>query len=173
MDFFKFKRTKHIFDAGGNGVTRDDLVMTKKEADSFLKNSTFVIEEKVDGANIGLSTDENFTIRAQNRSHFVNSSTHKQFSTLDTWIGEHSEDLYKILSPLGKFILFGEWLFAKHSIHYTKLPSLFLAFDIFDVEKKEYLDVGSRNAILNKTRIQTVPTIAQESNLTRNRVSIE
>jgi len=171
MDFFKFKRTKHIFDAGGNGVTRDDLVMTKKEAENLLKSSTFVIEEKVDGANIGLSMDENFTIRAQNRSHYVNSSTHKQFSTLDAWINEHSEDLYKILSPPGKFILFGEWLFAKHSIHYTRLPSLFLAFDIFDVQRKEYLDVGSRDDILNKTSIQTVPKIAEhENNLTRNRV---
>lgn len=26
-DFYKFPRTHHIYDAGGSGVTRDDLVL--------------------------------------------------------------------------------------------------------------------------------------------------
>ena len=26
----------------------------------------------------------------------------------------------------------GEWLYAKHSIHYTRLPDYFLAFDLYD-----------------------------------------
>ena len=29
-------------------------------------------------------------------------------------------------------MLFGEWLFAKHSKHYTSLPAYFIAFDIYD-----------------------------------------
>ena len=28
--FFKFPRTRHIFDAGGAAVSRDDLIMTEK-----------------------------------------------------------------------------------------------------------------------------------------------
>ena len=170
MDFYKFKRTKHIFDAGGSGVSRDDLVMTKKESENFLKSS-FVVEEKVDGANIGLSIDENFVIKVQNRSHFVNSTSHRQFSTLDAWIEKHSEDLFKILNPPGKYILFGEWLFAKHSIHYSRLPSLFLAFDIFDKEKKQCLSVLERNLILEKSSIPVINQICQEENVTKNRVS--
>ena len=173
MDFHKFKRTKHIFDAGGSGVSRDDLVMTNKESENYLKNSMFVIEEKVDGANIGLSIDENLMIKAQNRSHFVNSTSHKQFSTLDAWIENHSEDLFKILNPPGKYILFGEWLFAKHSIHYSHLPDLFLAFDIFNKEKKEYLSVVERNSILDKTSISVINQICQEENITKKRVSLQ
>ena len=171
MEFFKFKRTKHIYDAGGNGVTRDDLIMTKKEADSFLKGNEFVIEEKVDGANIGISIDNNYKIKVQNRSKFVNSTTHKQFSTLDAWLEKNSEDLYEILSPPGKFILFGEWLLAKHSVHYTRLPSYFLAFDIFDIENKKFLSVAERNDKLKDTSISRVHTICQEDNVSKKRVS--
>ena len=172
MDFHKFKRTKHILDAGGSGVSRDDLVMTNKESENFLKNSMFVIEEKVDGANIGLSIDENLVIKAQNRSHFVKSTSHKQFSTLDAWIENHSEDLFKILNPPGEYILFGEWLFAKHSIHYSRLPNLFLAFDIFDKEKNEYLSVVERNSILEKSSIPVINQICQEENVTKKRVRL-
>ena len=172
MEFFKFNRTRHIFDAGGNGVTRDDLVMSKGESEMFLKKSLFVIEEKVDGANIGFSIDKNFVVRAQNRSHYVNSASHKQFSTLDAWIEKHSQDLLKILNPPGKYILFGEWLFAKHSVYYTGLPGHFLAFDIFDTERNCYLNVFERNSIVNKgSSIPIVRSICQEEDITKERVS--
>ena len=39
--------------------------------------------------------------------------------------------LCQILEP-ERHVLFGEWLFAKHSKHYTSLPAYFIAFDIYD-----------------------------------------
>lgn len=160
MEFCKFLRTKHIFDAGGSGVSRDDLLMNKKEAEKFLQDGNIVIEEKIDGANIGISIDKDYAIKVQNRSHFVNSSSHKQFSTIESWIEQHSSDLFQILDPPGRYILFGEWLFAKHSIYYTRLPDYFLGFDIFDVDNKEYLSLEERNKKLNSTSIKKVETIA-------------
>ena len=38
--------------------------------------------------------------------------------------------LFEILSE--KFILFGEWCYAQHSIFYDRLPDWFLGFDIYD-----------------------------------------
>jgi hypothetical protein len=38
-----------------------------------------------------------------------------------------------------RFILFGEWVYAKHSIHYSKLPAYFIAFDIFDLQNQSFL----------------------------------
>lgn len=29
-------------------------------------------------------------------------------------------------------VLFGEWLWARHSVAYTKLPAYFVAFDIYN-----------------------------------------
>lgn len=171
-DFCKFSRTRHIFDVGGNGVTRDDLVFSSKEAENFIKEGTAVIiEEKIDGANIGISIAEDYQIKVQNRSHYVDSFTHKQFSTLNSWIEQHSEDLFSVLTP-GRHILFGEWLFAKHSIHYTNLPDYFIAFDIFDKKEKRFFSLTERNQSLKNTGIKYVHQICKETNITKKRVSL-
>lgn len=156
----KFPRTRHLFDAGGNAVTRDDLLMTKKEAKEFLRHKIIAVEEKIDGANIGISVDDNYTIRAQNRSHFVSSNSHKQFSTLDNWISKNSAALLRILNN-GQFILYGEWMYAKHSIFYTMLPSYFIAFDIYDTINESFISRRARDGMLHGTGINTVPLIVE------------
>ena len=169
LDLIKFPRTRHIFDAGGGGVSRDDLVMTSREAADFLKGKVLTVEEKVDGANLGISISKNFTIRVQNRSHFVTSSSHRQFSTLDSWLSEHSVSLFEVLKP-EKTILFGEWLYAKHSIHYTRLPSYFVAFDIYDTEESKFYTRREREKKLEGTGIPSVPLITERVFKTKEEV---
>ena len=84
------------------------------------------------GANLGISLAADWTFRCQNRSHYVNHATHAQFKALDTWLATHRDDLFAVLQEPGRFILFGEWMYARHSIHYTALPSYYIAFDIYD-----------------------------------------
>ena len=82
VDFFKFPRTHHIADAGGSGVTRDDLVMSSGDAEQFLAkgSATVSVEEKVDGANLGFSVDPTTQqLMMQNRGHFVNEETAAQW----------------------------------------------------------------------------------------------
>lgn len=66
----------------------------------------------------------------QNRSHYVNSSTSTQFRALDAWLAQHAAALHRLLGAPGLFVLFGEWLYARHSLAYTHLPDYFLAFDL-------------------------------------------
>ena len=35
-----------------------------------------------------------------------------------------------------RYILFGEWLFARHTIHYRELPHYFFEFDIYVLTKR-------------------------------------
>ena len=161
LDLVKFPRTRHLLDAGGNGVSREDLLMTVKEAIAFLKGKVVSVEEKVDGANLGFSVNKNNEIRAQNRSHFVISNSHQQFSTLGAWISRHSESLLRVLDD-GKFILYGEWAYAKHSIFYTRLPSYFVAFDIYDTENGQFVSRKTRDKMLNGTGIAKVPLIMEK-----------
>ena len=194
MDLFKFPRTKHLFNAGGSGVSRDDLLMDAGEEGTFYSagkgtkskgrssrakskdSPTLVaVEEKVDGANIGISLDsESLKIRVQNRSHIIDSSTHRQFSTLDSWLEEHSEGLYNILNsePVGQYVLFGEWLYAKHSIAYTRLPDYFLAFDLYDTKEGKFFSWRERNRRLEGTGICTVKLLAEEAITGREDVRI-
>ena len=196
MDLFKFPRTKHLFDIGGSGVSRDDLLMDSGEEAYFYgeggaargyagkgrtaKNkgspTLVAIEEKVDGANIGISIEpESLRIRVQNRAHFVDSKTHRQFSTLDSWVEEHANELYRILNSdelVGHYVLFGEWLYAMHSIAYTRLPNYFLAFDLYDTKKCQFFSWRERNRRLEGTGISTVRLIAEEAITGRKDVSI-
>ena len=147
----KFPRTEHIYNIGG--ATVDDRIVSKEKLEYFLENDV-QITEKVDGAQLGFSMDENFKIIAQNRSHYVNSASHSQFKLLDKWIFDHTEGLYQILNK--DTILFGEWLYAKHSISYNNLPDYFMAFDLYDKNNKVFYNRKILEEKLNGTNIHGV-----------------
>ena len=155
-EFVKFPRTAHLFSAGGN-IPRDDLLFSDKTRNLFF-TSHVTVEEKIDGSNLGFSLDPStLKILAQNRSHHVTSQSHSQFKLLDQWIQDHPK-LYDVLQP--HYILYGEWMYAQHSVFYDKLPGYFIAFDIFDKQAKQFLSVAERNKRLQGTGIPIVHTVA-------------
>ena len=153
----KFPRTHHLFNTGGSAVTRDDLVLEGEDRNCFFGRS-LIIQEKIDGANLGFTLTSDYEIRAQNRSHFVSSSTSEQFKSLDTWISSHSIEICSILEP-NKHVLYGEWCYAEHSIPYLALPDYFIAFDIFDRIEGRFLSVQRVEKILSETSIFMVPLV--------------
>lgn len=165
----KFPRTRHLFNIGS--ASRDDLILSSSDAQAFLQandsSTTIVVEEKVDGANLGISLDSSGAFKVQNRSHYVNSKSHAQFKKLDKWLDDHYEGLSTVLdsakSQPGRWILYGEWLFAKHSIHYTTLPDLFLAFDLFDTETGTFLSREALSERLDGTNIHQVRRLELEN----------
>ncbi len=167
----KFPRTHHIFDASRevkakiSAVTRDDLLLSDREIKEFLYCDV-TLEEKVDGANMGISITKDYKIVFQNRSHYVCSESDFQFKGLKIWEENHLGDLWHILKP-DRHILYGEWCYAKHSIHYTELPGYFLAFDIFDKYKNRFYSREKFQNVMGKTNIPMVPIIAVE-NLTKD-----
>ena len=58
-----------------------------------------------------------------------------------------------------RFILFGEWLYARHSVHYRRLPHYFFEFDIYDKREGAFLDLATRLGMLEGTGILTVPVV--------------
>ena len=55
-EFFKFPHTPHLIWLG-EGHPRGDKVLSPDEADRLLREPV-ILEEKVDGANVGISIDE-------------------------------------------------------------------------------------------------------------------
>jgi ATP-dependent RNA circularization protein (DNA/RNA ligase family) len=157
MEFHKFPRTPHLLSLPGYDV-RDDKVMNKADVEAFLSGKVLV-EEKVDGANVGISFDERGEIRFQNRGNFVTTDAHPQFDKLRDWGYRRFEALFATLS--NRYILFGEWCRLQHSIRYTKLPDWFLGFDVFDVAAQRFLSVEARNAMLQACHVETVPLLFQ------------
>ena len=156
---FKFPRTHHVLDAGGTGVSRDDLLLGGADVARFVDGRSEVIaEEKVDGANLGFSLTADYVVECQNRSHYICSATSPQFKGLDAWLDEHSWALCQLLAPRDE-VLFGEWCLARHSVPYTRLPGYFIAFDIFSKRSGKFCSVDERNRRLEGLDLPIVPTI--------------
>jgi hypothetical protein len=158
MDFLRFPRTPHLVWLGA-GKPRDDKLLSPDDADELLSHPV-IVEEKVDGANIGISLSDGENLMVQNRGAFLSwDSLHPQFKTLPRWIEAHRHDLTDSLGS--DLILFGEWCYAKHSIHYTRLPDWFLAFDVYDRAASRFWSVERRDAFAQGIGLAIVPQLAR------------
>ena len=106
-----------------------------------------------------LSFDSEGNIRAQNRGAYLYPPRSGQWKKLDDWLEPRLDMLFEILSE--KFILFGEWCYAQHSIFYDRLPDWFLGFDIYDKRFGRFLSSERRDALLRKMGITPVPFVAR------------
>jgi len=162
MGFFKFPTTPHVLDlTNGKALTESDRLLSEKEAQEFFDGKTMIIvEEKIDGANLGISLTANYEPLYQNRSHYVSSGYATQWKALDSWWEEHGWAVCQLLEPEVE-VLFGEWLWARHSVSYTKLPAYFVAFDIYNKRQGRFLSVRERNRRLEGLDLPVVPQLAE------------
>lgn len=156
----KFPRTPHLIWLGP-GVPRDDKVLSESERAAFLTGPV-VVEEKVDGANLGIYVSQEGTLAVQNRGALLESGkTSPQFEPLWSWLALRRN---KLISCLGsRYALFGEWCFAKHSVRYPSLPDWFLGFDVLERKGGFFWDTATRNDFFSAAGIVPVPCIAAGS----------
>ncbi|MBM9535693.1 RNA ligase family protein [Desulfobulbus alkaliphilus] len=136
---------------------RGDKVLTESEREEFLQH-TLTVEEKVDGANLGISFDTEGNIFAQNRGAYLQLPGSGQWKKLGEWLALRTDVLFEHLYD--RYILFGEWCYAQHSIFYNRLPDWFLAFDVYDRESRRFLSLARRDNFLNIMHISKVPSLA-------------
>src|ERR1017187_8569907 len=157
MTEFKFPHTPHLAWLGP-GVPRADKVLTSAEAKRFL-SLPVVVEEKVDGANIGISFERGETPVLKNRGTGLGPGSHPQFQALWPWLAKHRDVLCHALGA--ELMLFGEWCFAVHTVHYRYLPDYFVAFDVYDLKEKRFWSAARRDAWAVPLGIVTVPNVAR------------
>jgi ATP-dependent RNA circularization protein (DNA/RNA ligase family) len=154
--FQKFPHTPHLLWLGA-GSPRDDKVLKPAEVTEFLSGEV-IVEEKVDGANLGLSLGPDGRVRAQSRGNYLASGrSHAQWNPLWPWLAERRAILEHGLS--GGLMLFGEWCYARHTVPYDALPDWFLGFDIFELGSRRFWPVDRRNAWLRECRLASVPEV--------------
>lgn len=154
-DFFRFPHTPHI-DWLGEGMPRDDKVLDEAEIASLLAQPLRV-EEKLDGANLGISIRDNGELRAQNRGQYLLEPFAGQFSRLNSWLAQHRYALTDHLSS--DVIVFGEWCAARHSLDYDNLPDWFVVFDVYDRSAQKFWSCARRNALAETLGLAVVPTL--------------
>jgi ATP-dependent RNA circularization protein (DNA/RNA ligase family) len=153
--FFKFPSTPHLATLECVEV-RDDKVLSEDELYRFLQNE-LVVEEKVDGTNLGISFNTEGSVQLQNRGSYLQLPGVGQWKKLEQWLNPKMDILFNILSD--RYILFGEWCYAQHSVFYNHLPDWFFGFDLYDKREEKFLSVEQRDKLFDKMGINKVPQL--------------
>lgn len=162
LELFKYPSTRHLEgsqlqpgDAGfGKAPSRNDARLPY----AALAGRTIVVEEKLDGANAGISFGAGAELLLQSRGHYLaGGGRERQFSVLKRWAAAHEEALLACLGD--RYIAYGEWMGKKHSIFYDHLPHLFCEFDIFDRSAGIFLSTAERALLLAPAPVLAVPVL--------------
>lgn len=156
-EFFRFPHTPHLAWLG-TGEPRADKVLSEDEA-HLLLSAPVIVEEKLDGANLGFSVGPGGQLRVQNRGHFLEAPFQGQFSRLSGWLSLHAATLIHALGQ-GE-ILFGEWCAAQHSCGYDALPDWLVAFDVYDRGAQRFWSVERRDALCATLGLAVVPALSR------------
>lgn len=154
--YIKFPSTPYIeFDKNN---TRKDKVLSPIEVERVLSEEIY-IEEKIDGANLGISFGNDGKIMLQNRGSYLYSPFEGQWKILEHWVKKYEDKLFDAL--LDEYILFGEWCYVTHSVYYECLPDWFVGFDVYDKNSDRFLSVEKRNQIMKQIGISKVPMLGK------------
>ncbi|KXA90389.1 hypothetical protein AKJ40_00815 [candidate division MSBL1 archaeon SCGC-AAA259M10] len=142
----KYPKMRHL--PWSKAAARGNKYFDSVEDAMFYGNDNVVVTEKIDGSNVCLTGENLFA-----RSH-GHEPRHKSFDMLKKMY--HEGIRHRIPEQLA---VYGEWLYAKHSIEYSSLPSYLLIFDVLDMEKERW---GSWKDVVRVSRelgLETVPLL--------------
>lgn len=153
----KYPRTAHLegskLQAGDEDVSQ---VPFSRIADLHV-----VYEEKLDGANCGFSFDSAGNIHAQSRGHELDMGARggreRHFNLYKDWLNAQQDAFLDRLED--RYLVYGEWLYASHTVYYDALPHWFMEFDVFDHVDGVFLDTPRRHALLDGLPICHVPVL--------------
>ena len=156
MKLIKYPRTPHL---KGSRLQAGDEDLSQIPFKA-IQGKYIVVEEKVDGANTAVSFSLSGELFLQSRGHYLEGGyREKHYNLLKQWANVHKDCLYSVLGS--RYIMYGEWLYAKHTVYYDALPHYFLEFDILDRESGKYLDTQSRRKLIKDLPVCSVPVLKQ------------
>lgn len=151
----KYPRTPHI---QGSRLQPGDEDLRQRRF-SEIEGRHVVLEEKIDGANSAVSFTDQGELRLQSRGHFLTGGARERhYDLLKQWGAVHKERLYEVLGD--RYVMYGEWMYAKHTIYYDLLPNYFMEFDILDRETDRFLDTPSRHELIRGLPVASCPVLA-------------
>ena len=155
--FFRFPHTPHLAWLCP-GTPRDDKVLATDEAAALLAGEV-AVEEKLDGANLGVSLAEDGALRFQNRGQYLHPPFTGQFQRLGGWLTAHEHTLRSHLPP--GLIAFGEWCAARHSVAYDRLPDWWVVFDVYDLAEQRFFSAARRDALAARLNLEVVREVSR------------
>jgi hypothetical protein len=150
----KYPRTPHILDSALQPGDED----LARAGFADIAGRRLVVEEKVDGANAAISFDADGRLLLQSRGHYLTGGPRERhFDLFKRWAHEWRDALWEVLGA--RHVVYGEWLYAKHTVFYDALPAYFLEFDVLDRSEAVFLSTERRRALLANLPIAPVPVL--------------
>ncbi len=143
--YTKYPRTYHL--PWSPGRASDDKCMDDV---SSLLGVPLIVTEKMDGGNVCLERENCFA-----RSH-GQPPTHRSY---DAFKGMHAR-LKGLIKSTHQ--VFGEWLYAKHSIYYDNLPSYLMVIGVRNKSTGYWYDWQKTQGIADSLGVPTVPVLGQK-----------
>lgn len=114
-----------------------------------------VVEEKIDGTNVGLTIRDGQVV-LRNRNRILNNS-HKtrasfQYGPLWNWCYSKIDVLSQVCED-GKYGIYGEWCYVCNTIKYEELPDYLIAFDVMDISSGKWMKPEFRRLCAEKANI--------------------
>ena len=154
IPLLKYPRTAHLEGSRLQAGDSDDGQTPLSE----LQGMHVVIEEKLDGANAAVSFTSAGELLLQSRGHYLaGGAGERQFNLFKHWAAAHEAALLERLED--RYVMYGEWCFAKHSCWYDRLPAFFLEFDLYDRQAQCFLSTPARHALLAGSPVLPVPVL--------------
>lgn len=162
LELHKYPSTRHLegsqLQQGDDGFDKPNKRNDSRAAYASLAGRFIVVEEKLDGANAGLSFSEGGELLLQSRGHYLaGGGRERQFSIFKRWAAAHESALVERLGD--RYVMYGEWMGKKHSVFYNHLPHLFCEFDIYDRDQQVFLSTAARAALLGAAPVLPVPVL--------------
>ncbi|MCM2571999.1 RNA ligase family protein [Achromobacter xylosoxidans] len=154
LELFRYPRTPHLegsrLQEGDHG---HDHVPYRE-----LRGLRLVVEEKLDGANTGISFSPAGDLLLQSRGHYlVGGGRERQFNFIKAWAQAHADWLLQRLED--RYVMYGETMSKKHSVFYDALPHHFFEFDVLDRRTGQFLSTAARRALLAGGPVLSVPVL--------------
>ena len=156
LEILKYPRTAHLEGSRLQPGDDDDGHV----ALATLDGAHAVIEEKLDGANVAVSFTGGGRMLLQSRGHYLSGGgRERQFALFKQWAQAHEAPLLERLED--RYVMYGEWLYAKHSVSYDHLPHWFCEFDVYDRDEGVFLSTPRRRALMAASPVISVPVLSQ------------
>lgn len=130
----RFPRIPHL---PNSAVIDDDRVMEPAEIAELCASCQVVVQEKVDGANVGIMFDDDGRFVCLKRAGVIGQRRERpQYGFFRNWVSERADTFWRILGT--RWIAYGELLWTRHSVDYTRLPDWVILYDLVDRESGSF-----------------------------------
>ncbi|MBL8920894.1 MAG: RNA ligase family protein [Myxococcaceae bacterium] len=140
LDIVKFPRTPHL-EGSELQPGDDDVPRMRRRA----LEGEVVVTEKLDGINIGLRFDASGRPWLFSRAHLLGNEP--WFDRLKAQVAAAAPACFARLGD--RYVLYGEWLYAKHTVFYDSLSAYLFVFDALELGAQRFLGTAERRGLLS------------------------